>query len=232
MEFVKNDACWSRAQVQNILHNLTVTFIEILEKHEIDYWLDSGTLLGAVRSQGVLPLDYDADFGLTKESMDKLRNTAVELPENYVLWILYSPIHPWSHRDDALPGRWVHTQSGLYIDLFEFNLHPNVRREYTETLDFSDESKLDLFSSVIDQVAPGMNREKAESIETSGELKVTYTTVEDMIAPIKSICWDGCAECPKSSFFQIPRSWANCPAKPHNYLKMLYGPNYMIPDRH
>jgi len=35
----------------------------ILDRHSITYWLDTGTLLGAVREKRFLPWDYDVDLG-------------------------------------------------------------------------------------------------------------------------------------------------------------------------
>ncbi|OQR82267.1 hypothetical protein ACHHYP_16303 [Achlya hypogyna] len=238
LEFVKDDVCWTRPQVQAMLRNLTRTFIEILETHDIEYWLDSGTLLGAVRNQGVIPHDYDADFALTKASMDKLRTTAIKLPEHYVLWLLHSPIHPWSYRDEALPGRWIDTRSGLYIDLFEFFPHANVSRTYTEKLPLADLKDASLKKGIVTHVAPNITEDSTDVI-----VSVTYTRVQDMMAPLKSVCWVFCVECHEHAYFQIPTAWiyplqkckfegimANCPANLHMYLRTLYGPNYMVPD--
>jgi len=37
---------------------------EVLDKHGIKYWLDMGTLLGAVRNGKIIPWDHDIDLGL------------------------------------------------------------------------------------------------------------------------------------------------------------------------
>ena len=38
---------------------LLQSFDTVCKKHDIDYWLDYGTLLGAIRHQGFIPWDTD-----------------------------------------------------------------------------------------------------------------------------------------------------------------------------
>ena len=59
-------------------------FDVICRKHNIRYWLSSGTCLGAVRHGGFIPWDDDLDVEMLKPDYDKLLKVFRE-NENYVL---------------------------------------------------------------------------------------------------------------------------------------------------
>lgn len=61
------------------LYDLLEELINILNKHQIKYWADGGTLLGAVRHNGIIPNDDDCDIGiikntLTSKCIDEIKN--------------------------------------------------------------------------------------------------------------------------------------------------------------
>ena len=70
-------------KAQLIMLEMLVEFDAICKKHNLKYWLDSGTLLGAVRHQGFIPWDDDIDLSMPVEDYNKFKEIASnELSDN------------------------------------------------------------------------------------------------------------------------------------------------------
>lgn len=71
-----------KAQLEMV--NILKVFKSIMEKYKIIYWLDYGTLLGAVRHNGFIPWDNDVDVSVLDSDISKIKKILKkELPIKY-----------------------------------------------------------------------------------------------------------------------------------------------------
>lgn len=54
------------------IYKMVYIVIQLMEKYNIKYWAEGGTLLGAVRHHGIIPWDEDADLQILESDEDKV----------------------------------------------------------------------------------------------------------------------------------------------------------------
>lgn len=57
-------------QMLDRLATLLQFYVEFCTKHGLQYWVEFGTLLGAVRHQNLIPWDYDLDVGMPSDDFN------------------------------------------------------------------------------------------------------------------------------------------------------------------
>lgn len=118
---------------------------EICDRHGLTYWLDAGSLLGAVRHGGFIPWDDDLDIAMPLEDLKRFTEIAkVELPPHlFVQNKDTEPSYRFEHSkvvnlnsfyvqfDDDFEASY---QKGLFIDIFPYVDYPylpnGIRKKY------------------------------------------------------------------------------------------------------
>ena len=114
---------------------LLVEVDRICRKHNIRYWLSSGTLIGAARHKGFIPWDDDLDIEmllpdykrlmkvLPQELPDTMALQSVETDPNY--FFFYAKVRDRrSHLEESNRYDRVWKERGIYIDIFPFYKQP------------------------------------------------------------------------------------------------------------
>ncbi|WP_318411735.1 LicD family protein [Photobacterium leiognathi] len=83
-------------KAQLLMLNALLDIDKICKEHNIKYWLDWGTLLGAVRHKGFIPWDDDIDLAMHRDDYNKFVTIAPNLLNNglFLQTIETDPFYP------------------------------------------------------------------------------------------------------------------------------------------
>ena len=121
--------------VQIYMLEITKEIKRVCDENGIHYFLDSGSLLGAVRHHGFIPWDDDMDVGMLRDDYEKFLKIAPEkLGEHFLLQTWENdpgygqPFAKVQLRDTTyLENNAENTncQHGIYVDIFPYDNFPD-----------------------------------------------------------------------------------------------------------
>lgn len=123
-----------KKKVWAVLLNLLEYFDTLCREHNLHYFVDYGTLLGAVRHQGFIPWDDDIDIVMFRDEYEKLKTVAQNsVSEPYFFQNSYTDImiSAFSKLRDSrtsaieFPDYPPEFHQGIFIDIFPLDDAPD-----------------------------------------------------------------------------------------------------------
>lgn len=120
-------------KVQMVLLEIAKEIKRVCDENNIKYFLDSGTLLGAIRHKGFIPWDDDLDIGMMREDYEKFCNIAPKcLNENYFLQTWKNDTYYGLPFAKVRKKNTVYVENkaskraknGFYVDVFPYDYAP------------------------------------------------------------------------------------------------------------
>ncbi|MCQ2814958.1 MAG: LicD family protein [Bacilli bacterium] len=114
--------------IQKRIFDIALEIKRICDLHNIQYVLDAGTLLGAVRHGGFIPWDDDFDIAMTRDNYEKFRNACFKdlgkdffLQDNttdkkYPFDFLKIKLNNTKYTEPCMVG--LNVRDGVYVDVF------------------------------------------------------------------------------------------------------------------
>ena len=141
---------FDKRELQLKLCDILYAVAKICEEHDIRYYLDGGTTLGAVRHQGFIPWDDDIDIVMPRPDFEYFLKIANEkLPEYYEVRTHKTHpgghVYPWAKIEDGRTTvvvdwqRHLNYKGGIFIDLFPLDGLPGnkiIRKWYMNLILF------------------------------------------------------------------------------------------------
>lgn len=231
------------ALAQKIMFEMLLEFDALCSKHDLCYWLDSGTLLGAVRHQGFIPWDDDIDLSMPLEDYNRFLTIAPsELSDTIFLQtsqtdknFKFDYIKLRSNRADIVEfhekERDVGYHQGVFVDIFPML----TLKETPENLRFYEETfeEIRACSAVSLHTPKGKDKpqkrkalveslealhqgwkEKGSKVVYSGKMPDVAASFQfEEVFPLKTMLFEGTA-------FPVPKN-------PAHYLQAIYSFNFM-----
>ena len=102
-------------------------FDKMCAKHNLTYWIEYGTLLGAVRHEGFIPWDDDTDIAMPRDDFNRAFGAMSDELAKYGIGFYYK----YNDKLHCLCLEYQHEKTGVWCDISPMD-------EYRSDLDYND----------------------------------------------------------------------------------------------
>lgn len=217
---------------QELCTKLLDFYVNVCKKYDLEYWIDYGNLLGAVRHEGFVPWDDDVDVGMMRADSLKFKEIIEEEVKLHNLDDLIRLRFVRRIRETRSPS---FTEISVYdgaiyagIDVFPYDYVANppknlkkefkiAKKEYTKNV-YNGMDKKEVIDNYYNSLNCSYEKQKyflssieAPPIGRNGYKVSLFET--DKVFPLGEIEFEG-------------KTYA-CPRDPHYYIPKVYGDDYM-----
>ncbi len=225
----------SLVEAKKIMLDILIEFDQICKKNNLTYWLDAGTLLGAIRHKGFIPWDDDIDVAMPRNDYNKfLKIYKKDLSSHLFLQtresdpefsLYYAKIRNTNTLfiEKQEKERNIKYNQGIFIDIFPVNyintkinhIYPFLRRLgsfFTENRFYIKYFNLDLYKYYI-KIFNKLHDQKNNFIRKGPEITSRLKNIEKKdIFPLNEVGFENLT-------FPAPYNY-------DKYLEEIYG-DYM-----
>ena len=204
-------------KIINYLYRMFKEVITILEKNDIEYFADGGTLLGAVRHQAIIPWDDDIDISIVENEKiidfldNKIKSMLEILNLNIVKTSFGYKIFHIEGKKIKIKNKWGY-HCKLVKQKFNKISRSELYKQASKTYNHLDYEYYDYNYPFIDIFMMKKVGDKIVYSEKNSPWEKNYFNITDLY-PLK-----------KYKFGELLINGAN---EPDNFLTMNYGGNYM-----
>lgn len=218
-------------QIQDLSTEMMNFIDKVSKKHGLSYWLDFGTLLGAVRHEGFIPWDDDVDLAMMRKDFEKLQIVfQKEIEENGLKDIVSFSVDKETRKNLMISFMKINYDFFKLVDIFPYDFR-ETNDGIDEEMSTSERNKFHL------KLLQGENKKDVVE-EYIKNLDLVYDEADFIIPGVEGLI--GLDEMysfkiyEKSSIFPLKEITFNgfdyyCPNNVDSYLRSTYGDYNSIP---